>query len=501
MTEVARTRGSSSEIERGEVPEVAALGNVLKELFTRLGISQNQYAYRVHLDKSAVSRYLSGRRVAPQDFIDRLVQEIEDHLGAPLQLEAKEALRGRRLEALRVCSPDEFRLEGLRDELARSRRDTERAHRNIEALNALLDKKEAEARDVADDLTRLRLDWGAERSALARAREDLLRQVARLRQDLQDAEALRAEAERQTRELRDHVLDLEEELSRSAVGDLPLDMLKSRLLAMWEEERFPEAARELTEAAWSRPVGEVIELSDWLEECGAAMTPETFVADAGRLRPLEEALAFAPEAVLNWHPRMRDAWRAAVAARLTDRNAAAIYQRLRDPETRSNPEGDRVLAEALRRVPSDSDAAALVLAALAGTSSPTPLTRVARRLTVERPADPLGLGVLVKLAEAGRSDVVDDLLAHLLQLYPLDDLAKEAQELDHEQIDVLFDLVTGLEDAALLTHFAACLSFTSELIERLLETVHAHGRLGHLDLVGFPEVAACVNGWRRSRFK
>uniref|UniRef100_UPI00358FA86C helix-turn-helix domain-containing protein n=1 Tax=Streptomyces sp. NRRL B-24572 TaxID=1962156 RepID=UPI00358FA86C len=299
MTEVARTRGSSSEIERGEVPEVAALGNVLKELFNRLGISQNQYAYRVHLDKSAVSRYLSGRRVAPQDFIDRLVQEIEDHLGAPLQLEAKEALRGRRLEALRVCSPDEFRLESLRDELARSRRDTERAHRNIEALNALLDKKEAEARDVADDLTRLRLDWGAERSALARAREDLLRQVARLRQDLQDAEALRAEAERQTRELRDHVLDLEEELSRSAVGDLPLDMLKSRLLAMWEEERFPEAARELTEAAWSRPVEEVIELSDWLEERGAAMTPETFVADAGRLRPLEEALAFAPEAVLD----------------------------------------------------------------------------------------------------------------------------------------------------------------------------------------------------------
>ncbi|MCZ0981683.1 hypothetical protein O1L60_29805 [Streptomyces diastatochromogenes] len=212
MTEVARTQGSSSEIERGEVPEVAALGNALKELFTRLGISQSQYAYRVHLDKSAVSRYLAGRRVAPQDFIDRLVQEIEDHLGAPLQLEAKEALRGRRLEALRVCSPDEFRLEALRDELARSRRDAERAHRTIEALNALLDKKEAEARDAADDLTRLRLDWGAERAALARAREDLLRQVARLRQDLQDAEHLRAEAERQTRELRDHVLGLEEEL-------------------------------------------------------------------------------------------------------------------------------------------------------------------------------------------------------------------------------------------------------------------------------------------------
>ncbi|MEU7297171.1 helix-turn-helix transcriptional regulator [Streptomyces exfoliatus] len=111
MTEVARTQGAqggASGIERGEVPEVAALGTVLTGLFTRLGIPQSQYAHRVHLDKSAVSRYLSGRRLAPQEFIDRLVREVEEHVGAPLQLEAKEAIRGQRLEALRVCNPAEL---------------------------------------------------------------------------------------------------------------------------------------------------------------------------------------------------------------------------------------------------------------------------------------------------------------------------------------------------------------------------------------------------------
>ncbi|MFF0478155.1 helix-turn-helix domain-containing protein [Streptomyces sp. NPDC004284] len=489
MTEVARTQGSSAEVERGEVPEVAALGNVLKEMFTRLGISQSQYAYRVHLDKSAVSRYLAGRRVAPQDFIDRLVQEIEDHVGAPLQPEAKEALRGRRLEALRVCSPDEYRLESLRDELARSRRDTERAHRNIEALNALLDKKEAEARDVADGLTRLRLDWGAERSALARAREDLLRQVAELRQDLQDAEHLRAEAERQTRELRDHVLDLEEELSRISPGGLPLEALKNRLLALWEEDDFPGAARELTEAAWGRPLAEATELLDWLQESRTAMAAETFVADVARLRPLEDVLAFGP-ALAPW---MREGWAAAVADRLTDRNAAVVHQGL------PSGDGDRVLAVAVRRLASDADVVALVVAALAGTSPPGPLTRVAEVLTVKRPSDRLGIRVLAGLAEAGRFDVAECVLAGLLRFCPFSEFFREMEELDTEQIDVLLGLVTRLEDTALLTTFATFLAVDRALLDRLLTMMAEQGRLGRLDLTAFREPKTAVARRRASR--
>lgn len=493
MTEVARTQGSSSDVERGEVPEVAALGNALKELFTRLGISQSQYAYRVHLDKSAVSRYLAGRRVAPQDFIDRLVQEIEDHVGAPLQLEAKEALRGRRLEALRVCSPDEFRLESLRDELARSRRDTERAHRNIEALHALLDKKEAEARDVADDLTRLRLDWGAERSALARAQEDLRRQVERLREDLQDAEALREEAERQTRELRDHVLELEEELSRTAVGDLPLDTFKSRLLALWEEERFPEAARELTEAAWSRPLEDVVNLLKWLEDSAAETTAEMFVADVARMRPLQDALGFAEEVVGTGQSRIRDAWAPALAARVTDRNAAVVYQGLRSTQ------GDHVLGEALRRVTSDEEAVMLLVAALAGTSSPGRLTRVSGALVRERGRDRKALRVLVGLTEAGRPDVAARLLACFLRTHRFVRLAQRVGSLDDAEIDTLFGMVTWLDDRDLMTAFAMGLTLDPALLDRLLSTMAVRGRDSLLDLVAFPNLKAAVTRWRRSR--
>ncbi|RSS59953.1 hypothetical protein [Streptomyces sp. WAC01280] len=492
MTEVARTQGNSSEIERGGVAEVAALGTVLKGLFNRLDIPQAQYAHRVHLDKSAVSRYLAGRRLAPQDFIDRLVREVEEHVGAPLQSEAKEALRSQRLEALRVCNPDEFRLESLRDELARSRRDTERAHRNIEALHALLERKESEVRHVSDDLTRLRLDWGAERTALDR-----------LRQDLQDAERLREEAERQSRELRDQVLRLEEELSRrrpaAAPDDVPLELFKSQLMWMWDEDDLPEAARDLTEAAWSRPLEEVAELLRWLTEHGAA--PETFAADVARLRPLDDVLAFAPEVVRMGRTRTRESWTAAVAARITERNAALVLQGLRDVEIRSDSEADRVLSVAVGRVRSDAAAVALVTAALGGTAAPVRLARVAEKLANGSRLDRFGLRALVGLAKAGRHDMAALVLTAAVGSGPDLRLGRSIRELDDAGIDTLFDVVTWLDDTGVMTTFTMRLARADEtaLLGRLLTVMVGHGRLELLDLESSEVLASAVRDWRRSR--
>ncbi|MFB7587638.1 hypothetical protein [Streptomyces sp. NPDC056169] len=506
MTEVARTQGAqgtSSDVERGEVAEVAALGTVLTGLFNRLGIPQTQYAHRVHLDKSAVSRYLSGRRLAPQEFIDRLVREVEEHVGAPLQPEAKEAIRGQRLEALRVCNPAEFQLESLRGELARSRRDTERAHRTVEALHSLLERKESEVRHVAEDLTQLRMDWGAERTALSRAQEDLLGEITRLRQDLQDAERLRADAERQGRELRDQVLDLEEELSRrgpaTALDDVPLELFKRRLAAMWDGDDLPEAARDLTEAAWSRPLEEVAELLRWLLEIGAA--PETFAADVARLRPLDDVLAFAPEVVRLGRTRTRESWTAAVASRVTQRSAAVVFQGLRDAGTRSDSEADRVLAEAVGRVRSDAQAVTLVTAALAGTVSPAPLARVAEKLANGSRLDRFGLRASVGLAKAGRYDVAALVLAAAVAAGPDLRLGRAVRDLDDTGIDTLFDLVTWLDDTKVMTTFTVRLARAEEtaLLGRLFTVMVGHGRLELLDLESSEALTRAVRDWRRSR--
>ncbi|MFF3773896.1 helix-turn-helix domain-containing protein [Streptomyces sp. NPDC002232] len=492
MTEVARTRGNAADVERGEVPEAVALGGVLKELFARLGVSQSQYAYRVHLDKSAVSRYLSGRRVAPQEFIDRLVRETEEHLGAPLQLEAREALRTRRLEALRVCDPEAFRLEGLRDELARSRRDTERAHRNIEALHALLDRKEAQARDVADDLTRLRLDWGAERAALARAGEDLRREVERLREDLRDAEHLRQEAERHGEELRETVLRLEEELSRGAsgAGALPLDAFMLRQQALWEEEDDAEAARHLTEAAWSRPLDDVAALLHWLDDFDA----RNFAADVARLRPLADVLEFAPEVARKDRTGVRRAWVSALAPRIAEGNAAAVYQAL------GGTEGDRVLAEAVRKIRNDSIVVELVVAALAGSSAPAPLRALSRTLTEERGPDRCGLRVTVGLAQAGRHDVAAHVVAAAVKLSHVD-FRHSLGGLHHVQIRVLFDLVTWLDDTAVMTAFTKMVILADEpaLGDRLFTMMSEQDRLSLVDRSVRDALRDVVAVWRRSR--
>ncbi|MFF5923518.1 hypothetical protein ACFY8C_35155 [Streptomyces flavochromogenes] len=520
MTEVARTQGSSSEIERGGVAEVAALGNVLTGLFKRLGITQTQYAHRVHLDKSAVSRYLSGRRLAPQEFVDRLVGEVEDHLGAPLQPEAKEALRNQRLEALRVCNPDEFQLESLRGELARSRRDTRRAERNIEALQTLLESKEDEVRRLADDLTQLRLDWGAERADPAPT-YDLLREVARLRQDLQDAERLRVRAEQHGEELRDRVLRLEEELSRRSpsTGAVPLEVFKTQLAELWEAENFPEASRDLTEAAWSRPLDEVTELLHWLKETAGLTPAVTFVADVARLRPLEDVLAFAPEVAWQGRSRIQGSWTTAVAARVTARNAAVVFQGLRKTETRSDSESDRVLAEVVSRVRSDAQAVALVSAALSGTAALGPLTRVSAVLALGRRSDPFGLRAVVGLAEAGRYDVAALVLdaACLGETAVPDDgrvleesvptaaslrLGAAVRELDAVQIGRLFDLVTWLDDTRVMTAFAVWLAHEDEthLFDRLLATMADQGRLSLLDVRMSATLGDAVRDWwRRSR--
>ncbi|MFJ5078609.1 helix-turn-helix domain-containing protein [Streptomyces sp. NPDC088553] len=505
MTEVARTQGSSSEIERGGVAEVAALGTVLTELFRRLGVTQTQYAHRVHLDKSAVSRYLSGRRLAPQEFVDRLVSEVEEHLGAPLRAEAKEALRSRRLEALRVCNPDEFQLESLRGELARSRRDTRRAERNIEALQTLLEVKEGEVRRLADDLTRLRLDWGAERADPAPT-YDLLREIARLRQDLEDAEHLRAEAERHGEELRDQVLRLEEELSRrsSSTGAVPLAAFKDQLAELWGEENFPEASRDLTEAAWSRPLDEVTELLNWVKETAGLTPAVTFVADVARLRPLEDVLAFAPEVSWQGRSRIQESWTNAVAARVTSRNAAVVFQGLRKTETHSDSESDRVLAEVVSRVRSDAQAVDLVTAALSGTSAPTRLRRVAETLARRRRGDRFGLRVSIGLVGAGRHDVAALVLAAALPdgKGPEPDdvrLGVVVQELEDAQIEALFDLVTWLDDTRLMTTFAVWLNHLhdSTLLYRLFTTMARQGRLGLLDLHASTALRDAVGGWRR----
>ncbi|MCX2185139.1 helix-turn-helix domain-containing protein [Streptomyces sp. SKN60] len=501
MTEVARTQGGSSEMERGCVPEVAALGNVLKELFNRLGISQSQYAHRVHVDKSVVSRFLSGRRLAPQEFVDRLVAEVETHVGAPLKLEAKEAIRTQRMEALRVTDPAEFRLESLRAELARSRRDAARAHRNVDALHALLEKKEAEAHTAAEELDRLRLDWGAE--------------LARLQLDLADAERLRLDAERRSADLRDEVLRLEGELSRRSpegggTGLLPLEAFLGQLKAMWEADEFAEASRELTEAAWARSLEDAEDLLEWLEKHGPDRARDQFVTDIGRLRPAEELFWFAREFRAKARYVLGVTWLTAISSRVTERNVAVFYEGLK--ETRlafTGSQADELLALTVARTPDPDRAVRLTVGALVHERSREGFRRTAYALARSgslRWHRLFAFRVMVGLVRAGRPDVAElvaDLYCSELPSTPDGEHARlrKLAETRHDDvaIDILFDLMAGVDPGGGMSRFAEDLAADTALFDRFLASLEARGRLDQLDEYVHGDLSRYIEKWRRSR--
>lgn len=490
MTAVARTSGKSSQIERGEMAEVAELGNVLRELFNTLGISQRQYAKRIRLDPSAVSRYLGGQRMPTKQFVEQLISEVESERGGSVTLEAREAIRTKWLTALKETDPAEFQLETLRAELARSRRETERANRNVEALHLLLRQKEAQVQDAAEDLARLQLDWSAERVDVAReqialhgeqeslsaSRDALLREIEVLKNDLREAERLRSEAEEHSRELRERVLRLEEELAeRGPTGEIPLDVLKGQLLRMWEEENFPEASRDLTEAAWARPLAEVLDLMRWLAERKDRDNLSALVSDAARLRPAEDALRVVSELVsgsgsLPASPMgelpLQEAWVAAVASRITERNVADYYLAVRALEGSNGWLSDRMLAAAVRRTTEPSEAIGLITRAMAGAESisDTVATTAAvvapHRLRVDTgfPFD-----VAVGLLDAGLSRVARRIIARVCRqdspkVVPSAPVAERfhsgLQELDERALATLFVFLAEEADGRLVGAFA-----------------------------------------------
>ncbi|MFJ4322436.1 hypothetical protein ACIP3A_04860 [Streptomyces tricolor] len=307
MTEATPATRGSAGLERGEIPEVAALGNALTVLFNTLGMSQSAYAVRVSLDKSVVSRALRGRRVATQDFIDRLVHEVGSVRGTPVQPEVRSNLRALRLAALQVCDPAVYELEHLRVEMEQLQRKAEMLARHQEALHGLLEKKEEQIARLRAELHQVRQDWfaagpGTTGTAVeARAERDadangLAEEVTRLRAELAEVAAARADAERRCAGLESQLRKMEEDLAARSgeAGDvaLPLEILRQQLAAHWERGRTREAARDLTEAALTRSVDELSDLVTWLDERGGRLHSDHVVREVARVRGVDDVAAF-----------------------------------------------------------------------------------------------------------------------------------------------------------------------------------------------------------------
>lgn len=301
MSEMARPPASSSSVERGDVPEVVALGNTLTGLFKTLGVSQEAYAVRVTVDAATVSRFLRGRRVATEDFINRLIHEAEHKLGASLKPEAKAEVHRQRLQALCATDPAGYELESLRQEMTRAQRTIARLTRQEEALHDLLAKRESEVLSVRAELDSLGRDWSADLNAATRrevelrtalddhtaARDTLLAEIAKLHADLADTSALRADAEARCRDLEDRVLAAEQELADlRRDGGGPIGVLLERLEGFRSDGDVRALGRELADVAWARPAEEIVMVLEWLGGAHERSRGESLLSDVAQVRSL-----------------------------------------------------------------------------------------------------------------------------------------------------------------------------------------------------------------------
>ncbi|MGW1997760.1 hypothetical protein [Embleya sp. NPDC001921] len=195
-------------------PQGRALAVDLRALFAVLGVSVRVYALRTYMDAGALSRYLNGTRIAPAEFVERLLRDVEVKAG-PRTAEATARVRAAQRAALAVSNPVQARLQEMRDDLAEADRRLQESQVREQALAEVL---QARQRDLADLIGRHReLQVAAEgeradhaeglesaREEQRRLREErdrLARQVQALREALGKAHHRTLDAERRCEEL------------------------------------------------------------------------------------------------------------------------------------------------------------------------------------------------------------------------------------------------------------------------------------------------------------
>jgi transcriptional regulator with XRE-family HTH domain len=79
------------------------------------GVSLNRLAALLHSDPGTVSRYLSGKRIPPPDFIDGLCKAVYDSKGSLVTAEVQELVHEQFLAALRGYNPARYEVQRLTD--------------------------------------------------------------------------------------------------------------------------------------------------------------------------------------------------------------------------------------------------------------------------------------------------------------------------------------------------------------------------------------------------
>jgi hypothetical protein len=179
MYEIARrSTPDLKQLDPALKPEVREWVLGLRPIWAAAGLSLNEFvALNPIIDKSTISRWLSGKRVPGSNwFLDRLLGIVTDN-GQPVTLGVREHLTRLQLRALESAHPHAYKVRLLQDQLAIAVTGRREAERYARALEEQLAEREREIQGLTEDNDRLRAAWNFEYQRLAGEIEQLTRDL------------------------------------------------------------------------------------------------------------------------------------------------------------------------------------------------------------------------------------------------------------------------------------------------------------------------------------
>jgi len=213
LAALARVSSSQplSPIADGVAPESRELASTLRVLFGALGMSLNRLAALLHSDPGTVSRYLSGKRVPPPEFIEGLCKAIYDAKGALVTAQARELVHEQFLAALREHNPARYEVQRLTDLLQTAAEEKQQYQVTVTALEEAIASRNEKIYALELEGRRLRSAWARaesqaeeerkQRAHMQDAIEGLFAQVSYFKEQLLAAQQQAAEAEARCQDL------------------------------------------------------------------------------------------------------------------------------------------------------------------------------------------------------------------------------------------------------------------------------------------------------------
>ncbi|WP_217553011.1 helix-turn-helix transcriptional regulator [Streptomyces sp. GbtcB6] len=305
-------------LSEGIPNEARELAIELRRFFQSLNISVRRYAARCNYDPATVSRYLNGKRVPPWPFIQRLLAEVSEQRGFPIQQGALEVVRKLHRTALQASNKHLYTVQILQDKLAEADKEYKRAgirekalleaveirqHRiaMLELETLELNSSLLEERSKSTTLQRQLESAQATEDELGELRaevQELKTQLGRAQELTQQAEARCEELEQQLREAEEAAISGQEAREQEQLEVALREASEARSLADRLREELEEVRNEIdiheanTKPAAKQPTKTPLTPGEQLAKAALTMDPIDLAKELVRLNLSSELEEF-----------------------------------------------------------------------------------------------------------------------------------------------------------------------------------------------------------------